>query len=82
MRTTLTLEDDVAAKLKAECRRSGRSFKHTVNEVLRLGLEAGRRRPGAREPFKVESRDLGLRSGVSLDDVGELLERSEGPRYG
>ncbi len=81
MRTTLTLEDDVAAKLKAESRRTGRSFKATVNEVLRLGLNT-RRQPRARKPFRVEPRDLGLRPGVSLDDVGGLLERGEGPRHG
>ncbi len=37
MRTTLTLDDDIAAKLKAEARRSGRSFKAAVNDLLRLG---------------------------------------------
>ena len=41
MRTTLTLDDDVAAKLRAEARKSGRSFKETVNQVLRLGLHTG-----------------------------------------
>ena len=45
MRTTLTLEEDVAAKLKAETRRTGRSFKETVNEILRLGFNARQRPP-------------------------------------
>jgi hypothetical protein len=36
MRTTLTLDDDVAAKLRAETRRSGRSFRDTVNETLSM----------------------------------------------
>lgn len=81
MRTTLTVDEDVAAKLKAEVRRSGRSFKETVNEVLRRGLLTG---PGARprEPFKVVARDLGrLRPGLSLDNVADLLEQAEGPRH-
>ena len=81
MRTTLTLEDDVAAKLKAESHRTGRSFKETVNEILRLGFSA-RQRPPAKQPFRLDARDLGLRPGMSLDDVGELLERGEGPRHG
>ena len=38
MRTTLTLEPDVAARLKQEIRRSGKGLKALVNEVLRLGL--------------------------------------------
>lgn len=79
MRTTLTLDDDVAAQLKAETRRSGRSLKDVVNEYLRLGLYAKKtQRP--RRPFRVEARDLGaLRPGLSLDNVGDLLEQLEGP---
>jgi plasmid stability protein len=78
MRTTLTLDDDVAAKLKAESRRSGRSFRDVVNEMLRRGL-ASRRVPGSRRPFKVEARDLGsLQPGLSLDNVAELIQQVEG----
>ncbi len=78
MRTTLTLEDDVAAKLKAEARRSGRSFREIVNDALRRGLAA--RHAGARRrAFKVDARDLGaLKPGLSLDNVGDLLEQVEG----
>ena len=77
MRTTLTLEEDVAAKLKAEARRSGRPFKQVVNEALRLGLL--RRENAAPPPFRVEPRDLGgLRPGISLDNIAELLEQVEG----
>ena len=49
MRTTLTLDDDVAAKLKAESRRAGRPFKEIVNETLRSGL-ATDASPPSREP--------------------------------
>lgn len=81
MRTTLTVDEDVAAKLKAEARRSGRSFKETVNEALRRGLLTGAvARP--RKPFKVVARDLGhLRPGLPLDNVADLLEQVEGPRH-
>ncbi|HET7093291.1 MAG TPA: ribbon-helix-helix protein, CopG family, partial [Thermomicrobiales bacterium] len=66
MRTTLTLDDDVAAKLKAEARRAGRPFREIVNETLRYGL-ASRRVANRRQPFKVEARDLGdLKPGLSL----------------
>lgn len=78
MRTTLTLDEDVAAKLKAEARRTGRAFRDVVNEALRRGL-ASRRAGGPREAFKVETRDLGnLRPGLSLDNVAELIEQIEG----
>ena len=78
MRTTLTLDEDVAAKLKAESRRSGQSFKETVNECLRLGLRA-RQQPKPAKPFKI--RDIGFRSGLDYDCVWELLERLKGPQY-
>jgi len=79
VRTTLTLDDDVAAKLQSLARRSGRAFRDVVNEVLRRGLA----RPpatAAREPFRVAARDLGARRpGLSLDNIAELIERVEGP---
>ncbi|MDE2670090.1 MAG: hypothetical protein OXI51_10600 [Chloroflexota bacterium] len=38
MRTTLTLDEDIAAVLKARARRLGRPFKQVVNDALRRGL--------------------------------------------
>jgi hypothetical protein len=81
MRTTLTLDEDVAAKLKAESRRAGRPFREVVNETLRRGL-ASRRIPAGRQRFKVTARDLGnLKPGLSLDNVAELIEHVEGSLY-
>jgi len=78
VRTTLTLDDDIAAKLTALARRSGRAFRAVVNETLRRGLA----RPTGlvtRQPFKVNARDLGqLRPGLSVDNVAELIEQVEG----
>ena len=78
MRTTLTLDDDVAAKLKAESRRAGRPFREIVNETLHRGLES--RRITARQPaFRIAARDLGdLKPRLSLDNVIELIEQVEG----
>jgi hypothetical protein len=81
MRTTLTLDDDVAAKLKAEARRAGRRFRDVVNDTLRRGLASASGR-APRQPFKVETRDLGsVRPGLSLDNVGDLIEQVEGPLH-
>ena len=78
MRTTLTLDEDVAAKLKAESRRAGRPFKEIVNETLRSGL-AIRRDLAHPQAFKIVARDLGdLRPGLALDNVAELIEQVEG----
>ena len=78
MRTTLTLDDDVAAKIKTQSRLSGQSFRAVVNETLRRGLAS--RRTNARGPvFKIAARDLGdLKPGLSLDNVAELIEHVEG----
>jgi hypothetical protein len=81
VRTTLTLDDDVAAKLKAESRRAGRPFREIVNETLRRGL-ATRRVMAQRQPFRISARDLGaLKPGLSLDNLAELVEQVEGPLH-
>ena len=75
------MDDDVAAKLKAESRRAGRPFRDIVNETLRCGL-ASRRVAARRQSFKITARDLGdLKPGLSLDNVAELIEHVEGSLY-
>lgn len=73
----MTLDEDVVRELRAEMRRSGKSFKETVNECLRCGLTA-RREMKPSTPFVVRARALGLRPGLSYDNIGELLEQVEG----
>jgi hypothetical protein len=78
MRTRLTLDDDVAAKLRAESRSAGRPFREIVNQTLRRGL-VSRRVATRRQSFKITARDLGdLKPGLSLDNVAELIEQVEG----
>lgn len=79
MRTTLTIESDVAAQLERRRREGERSFKDEVNRLLRLGLlhdedrERAERLPHYRvEPFAVG----GLL--VDVDDVTAALEIAEG----
>jgi len=81
VRTTLTLDDDVAAKLRTRVRVSGKSFREVVNEALRRGLTVPARSE-MRPPFVVRARDLGdLRPGLTLDNVAALLEAAEGPLH-
>lgn len=79
MRTTITLDDDVARLLERESRRSGTSFKQVVNKFLRLGLAAAKR--PTRKPFVVSPRKLGLAPGLSYDNVEQLLELIEGSAH-
>ena len=82
MRTTLTLDDDVAERLKAEARRSDKPFRTVVNEFLRLGLSSRPKGRPQEPPFVVRARDLGaLRPGLSLDNIGDLLDAGEGPLH-
>jgi hypothetical protein len=80
MRTTLTLEDDVASRLERLRRQGNGSFKHEVNRLLRLGLlhddEAER---NARPPrYRVEPFAVGELL-VDVDDVTAALELAERP---
>jgi hypothetical protein len=80
VRTTLTLDDDVAAKLKAVARRTGRAFRDVVNEALRRGLMADS--SVKRSPFVVRARSLGgLQTGMNRDRTADLLEQIEGPLH-
>jgi hypothetical protein len=77
-RTTLTLDDDVAARIAAEARRTRRPYRAVVNEALRAGLERNAEAPRAR--FALRTSDLGLRPGISIDSITALIEELEGPR--
>lgn len=74
---TVGLDDDVRAELEAEMRKSGKSLKETVNEVLRLGLRAQQQA----KPFKIRARDMKLKPGYSFDKPWDLIEEIEGPGY-
>jgi hypothetical protein len=82
VRTTLTLDEDVAERLKGEVRRSGKPFRAVVNECLRLALSSRTTGKAKEPPFVVCTRDLGaLRPGLTLDNIGDLLEATEGPLH-
>lgn len=74
MRTTVTLDQDVEAKLRAVMRERGTSFKATLNEALRAGLGGGSR---SAQPYRMPSRRMGVREGVDLDHAGRLVGELE-----
>lgn len=79
MRTTLTLEPDVAAELERLRKRDKAGWKALVNEILRIGLRhrGEGERPGA---FRTEPVDLGLPR-LEIDDVSEALAVAEGEAF-
>ena len=76
MRTRLTLERDVAERLKAEMSRTGKGLKATIHEALRrgLGMTAKQLCP---EPFRVEPHDFGLNPGIDRDRMNQLADDLE-----
>ena len=77
MRTTLTLDDDVAVRLEREQRKRKTSLKQVVNDAIRAGLDA-LEKPRARKPFRITTVDLGPSLIGSLDDVEGAITRGEG----
>lgn len=78
MRTTLTIDDDIAAKLVSASRKSGKSFKEIVNAALRRGLLGAHAARNAK-PLTVQPQKIGsLRTGISLDKISVLLDEADG----
>lgn len=80
MRTTLTIDDDLAGLLKQRARELGVPFKEAVNRTIRAGLgETGRSRRGA--PPRTMAHSFGFRPGVDLDKLGQLADELEAESY-
>jgi len=77
MRTTLTLDEDVFEESRAVAAETRRPFKTVINEALRAGLRVLRQGPEAR-PYQGKTYPMGLRPGLSEDNVAELLAQIEG----
>ena len=77
MRTTLTLDPDVAAKARKGAAQLGKPLKEVVNAALRAGLDVVLA-PPAPKPYRTKPRPLGLRAGLSYDNIADLLARAEG----
>lgn len=63
MRTTVTLDDDLAEMVKQRAKERDVPFKSVLNEVIRAGLEQQVPRP---RRYRMKPSNLGVRSGVDL----------------
>ena len=77
MRTTLTLDDDLALKLKELVRSTDRKFKEVVNDAIRKGLSLGEPPPADQERFVVRARACGFRAGVDPTKLNQLYDDLE-----
>lgn len=81
MRTTLTLDDDVARLLERARKRRGTSLKQLVNEALREGLARLDAPRGPRKRHSTKAVSLGRCLVDNVDDVGEALAAADGERF-
>jgi hypothetical protein len=82
MRTTLTLDDDLAESLNRKARHSGRSFKEVVNAAIRRGLALGE--PMAEnhgQAFVVHPQACGLMPGIDPLRFNQLLDQLDGEQF-
>ena len=76
MRTTLSLDDDLAALLKQRAAELGVTFKEMVNRALRTGL--GREmEPQNVDVPKTVPHSFGFRPGIDLDKLNQLVDELE-----
>jgi len=80
MRTTLTLDEDNAERLRELAHRTRRPFKRVVNEVLRRGLGEGGVAEG-QEPYRVEATPMRLRAGIDPARLAQMESELEIERF-
>jgi hypothetical protein len=80
MRTTLTIDDDVAAELERLRRSRDATFKDLINEALRRGLQELSAPPKKQKPFRTRSFDCGRLLIDNIDNVWEVLDQIEGDK--
>ncbi len=74
MRTTVTLDPDLAAKVRTTARERGVSFREALNAALRRGLAES---TTGERPYRLPSRPLGLRPGIDLEHALRLAGELE-----
>lgn len=75
MRTTLTLDEDVAYQLTELAHNTRKPFKQVVNETLRRGLHSSAKTP--LKPFKVKPLKVKLAPGVDERRLNQLYDELE-----
>jgi hypothetical protein len=81
MRTTLTIEDDVAKLLESVRRGRNTTLKVVINEALRRGLRDMTKPPRRGKPYETRSVNLGRCQLTNLDDISEAIAVAEGDAF-
>ncbi len=75
MRTTLSIDPEIAERLKQEAALGKRSFKAIVNDALRRGL--GLEEPKRAEPYRVKPHSSRLLPGIDPTKLNQLVDELE-----
>ncbi|MBV9760093.1 MAG: hypothetical protein JO340_05985 [Acidobacteriaceae bacterium] len=81
IRTTVTLDEDVLNRVKDESKASGRSFRETLNELVRDGLAAKQNVKQRKREFRINPIHTGARRDLNYDCIPTLLEQLDGPEH-
>lgn len=81
MRTTLTLDDDVALQVEQFRLQHKAPLKRVVNEILRKGFSAVASPTPRKRAFRTQSASLGRCLLPSIDDVSETLAIADGESF-
>jgi hypothetical protein len=74
VRTTLTLDDDLARALRDRARERDLPFKQVVNDAIRAGLNARLETP---KPYRMKPGNLHIRPGIDVTRIGKLLDEMD-----
>ena len=80
IRTTVSLDDDVVARVKRESLSRGASFRDTLNDLLRSALLGIDYKP-RRRALAILPTNMGHKPGLNYDSIESLLEYGEGDRH-
>jgi outer membrane scaffolding protein for murein synthesis (MipA/OmpV family) len=80
MRTTLTLEPEVARRVESEIQRTRKTMKAVINDALKvgLGISVNGEPPS---PYKVRAYDMGVMPGIDYDKLNQLADELEVEAY-
>lgn len=80
MRTTLTIDEDIAVRIQDLRRRHGYSLKQVINRLLREGLRSSRQPPDAK-PYRTKTHKLGLRPDFDAGGFNQLVDELEAEEH-
>jgi hypothetical protein len=80
IRTTVTLDDDVVARVKHESQSRGASFRDTLNDLLRAALVGIDNQP-RRRSLAIKPTPMGHKPGLNYDNIESLIEYGEGEQH-